>query len=119
MHPIVETYQINPEDYAPTEVELESYEKHIAEKKAGKEAEPSMDANACRMKRKIQSYASKGFTWATRIIDSETSEVLYLSPVLFKKRHYADRNGQRLIKRWRKTGSFEKPENPTFSPVKK
>lgn len=76
MNPIVETYQHEPAK---------------AETKAEKRA------NAA---------AQKGFDWLCRIVDARTGEVLHQSAHHYARRDYADRHGQRLIARWRKTGSW-------------
>ena len=130
MHPIVETYQITPESSQPTEEELEAHRLCcLAHKKnpteEHKRAAASLTeehhalAEACKHKRKLANYSAKGWCWYARIIDGKTNDVLYESPLAYKERHYADRHGQRVIRRFRRTGKWEPDGKNTLSiPIK-
>lgn len=121
--PIVETYQTKPSDFTPTPEHEEAYARVLLSEK--ETDDPSMqDAIAeakasitdrcrelhaeCKQLRQRSAYSCAGWCWHARIVDARTNEVLFDSPIAYVNRDLADRHGQRLIARWRKTGSWTK-----------
>jgi hypothetical protein len=121
MHPIVETYQTKPEDFTPSKEQLDAHvlccladkefdSVDVAEAKAAVTDELRELAEECKQLRRRSNYSAMGFCWQARIVDARTGEVLFDSPMAYKQRDKADRNGQRLIDRWRKTKSWTQPQ---------
>lgn len=121
--PIVETYQTKPDDFQPTAEQIHALnicrladkevgdpkmEKLIAEAKASVTDECRDLAEQCKRLRKRAAYSSKGFCWHARIVDARSGETLHDSSVAWQTRDHADRCGQRLIRRFKKTGSWDK-----------
>lgn len=121
-HPIVEAWSLDPDDpqFQPTPEEMDAHLRCNAADKTNPTDEHLQIAAtvtdecrelaaSCKRKRKLIEYARRGHSWYTRIVDDETGETLFESPNVYGARRYALRHGERIIKRWRKTGKFEKP----------
>ena len=121
--PIVETYQTKPEDFEPSEEQAYALDRvqmaRLLERNTDKDTREAAEkakasltgddktlAEQAKRLKKRAAYSALGWCWHARILDARTNEVLFDSPLAYTSREYADRHGQRLIKRFKQTGSW-------------
>jgi hypothetical protein len=117
MNPVVETYETKPEDFLTTDEQKDAYLRVLLDAKGQLAAGQVPVTDRCRtlaaeykQLRFRAAVSQKGWTWHARIVDGRANKVLYDSGMAYRTRDKADRHGQRLIARWRETGSFEKAD---------
>ena len=109
--PIVETYQTKPEDFEPSPEQIAAYKQKLEN---GQESKPAAE---CKQLRRQANYSRAGWCWHARILDARTGDLLFDSPLAWKSREYADRHGQRLIRRFKQTGSWTEKTGVVATPA--